>query len=142
MSFVSQRAAIVAEIERAKTAWTAYALKVDYENKGEIDLTLITTAYVAVDLVGLDGEQLDLGTNPMTQAGGQIVLAAGAKDGTGTVEQLKLLDHFTPYLQLRDDLAGVRTRVARRQPPRVARGFYYLPLIVSWWAVEAAPPVP
>lgn len=142
MSFITQRAAIVAEIERAKAAWSAYTLLVDYENKGQIDLSQVTVAYLAVDIVGLDGEQLDLGDSPLTQAGGQIVLAAGAKDGSGTVEQLKLLDHFTPYLQLRDDLAGVRTRVARRQPPRVAGGFYYLPLIVSWWAVEVSPPVP
>lgn len=145
MSFVSQRAAIVTEIERAKAAWATAGngtLIVDYENNENLDLSAITGAYLAVDIVGIDGQRLDMGKLPLLQDGGQIVLAAGAKEGTGTTAQLKLLDFFRPYLQLRDDLGPVRTREGHRQPPRTARGFYYLPMLISYWSVSVAQATP
>jgi hypothetical protein len=146
VTFQADQIAIRTEIERAKTAWDAlpgsYPLLIDYENKGQIDLSKVLKGYLVVDIVYRDGDQLDLGDRPLTNDRGQIMLAAGAKDGGGTVEQLKLLDHFRPYLQLRDNLGNVRTHAARRYQPTRANGFYYLPMVIGFWSVGVSPAVP
>jgi hypothetical protein len=141
------RQTIVAEIERAKAAWNAvpgnYALLVDYENSNAVDLALQTDPYLAVDIVFRDGEQIDLNPDPTICDDGQIMVMAGVKEGFGTQKAEALRDFIRPYLQLRDDLAnGVRTHAAKPYPPRPARGFYYLPLVVTFWRHSVAPATP
>ncbi len=140
MTYETVRQAIVTETERAKTAWTAYSLLVDYDNKDRIDLESLTTPYVCVDIVWLDGQQMDLGRQPLVTDYGQIVVAAGVKEGGGTNSLLKLLDHFKPYLQLRDNIgASVRTEAAMLTRPVTRRGFYFQPMLVPFWVTAQAP---
>lgn len=144
MSAEAIRQGIITEVERARTAWSAYTLLVDYENRDLVDLEAIEDgqAYLAVDIVFLSGNQLDLGQSPMIEDAGHIILAAGAKMGAGTAQQVKLLDHVRPYLQLRDDLGIARTEAGKLQRPQMRQGFYYLPLIVPFWSHAQAPDTP
>lgn len=143
MTAEATRAAITTEIERAKAAWSAYTLLVDYENLEDINLAQQVQPYVSVDIVFLDGAQLDLGSNPLVADYGSIIIAAGAKEGTGTAPLLKLLDHFRPYLQLRDNLgSNVRTQAGKIQKGQSRLGFYYLPMTIPFWVQNVAPAVP
>lgn len=142
------RQTIVAEIERAKVAWDAAnpgtPLLIDYENKGTLDLSS-TALYLVVDVIFRDADQLDLGPvgHVMIRDDGQIQIAAGVKEGTGTQAAEKLRDFMRPYLQLRDNLAnGVRTHAGKPYPPSTANGFYYLPLIAGFWVDAVAPTTP
>lgn len=137
------RRAIKTEIERARAAWTAYPLRVDYENKRPTDLATLTNPYLLVDITFRDGTQLDLGQAPILRSDGQIILAVGVKEDAGTDAASELLDFLLPYLQLRDDLLhGVRTSEAKPHPPRPANGYYYLPAVVGFWRDAVKPPTP
>lgn len=136
MSMQNANRAIRTVIEAAKTAWTDYTLKVDYENRDATALADQTNPYLAVDIVWLDGEQLDLGPSPLTEKIGQIVLAVGVKEGAGTDKVLKLLDHLETYLEMKDNIgSGVRTHASVPTKARVFKGFYYQPLIIPFWMV-------
>lgn len=139
--------AVRTELERAKTAWDnanpTNPLLIDYENGEGIDLASVTTAYLMVDVVGRGGDQLDLGANPSQRMDGQIMLAAGAKEGTGTMAQSAILDFVYPYLQRRDNLLnGVRTEVAHLAPPKYGQGFYYLNMMIYFWRDSSVPAAP
>lgn len=143
MSTQAGARAIRSVIEAAKAAWTDYTLLVDYDNRDPVDLAALTDPYVCVDILWLDGEQMDMGTSPLTTKYGQIILAAGVKEGAGTDLLLKLLDHMERYLQLRDDIgASVRTQAASLTKPRTLKGFYYQPLIVPFWMTVQSPTTP
>lgn len=143
MTFDQVRQDIVTEIERAKTAWIDYPLRVDYDNLSVTDLATQEDPYLMVDILWGDSQQLDLGESPLVADYGLIALAAGVKEGQGTASLLKLLYHFRPYLQLRDNLGVVRTRAAGlAQKPVVRGGFYYMTMMVPFWTVNQAPSVP
>lgn len=147
MSYETARQAIVAEIERAKAAWnTAHGadLKIDYENRKPTDLAGLAEgeAYLMVDIEYIDAKQGSLGAQPLLFDYGTIALAAGNKQGSGVKVLNDLLDHFKPYLQLRDGLGPVRTQAAKRARGVPQLGFYYLPMHVAFWVESIAPPVP
>lgn len=143
MTFDQVRQDIVTEIERAKEAWGLYPLLVDYDNRPAIDLAQQEDPYLMVDILWGEAQQLDLGQNPLVADYGLIALAAGVKEGRGTVGLLKLLSHFRPYLQLRDDLGVVRTKVGTiGARPLEKNGFFYLTLLIPFWTVAQAPAAP
>lgn len=135
MSVEANRQSIVTAIEAAKAAWSEFTLQIEYENQGEIDLAPLVTPYLMVDIVYLQGDQLDLGPTPHVMDYGVIVLAVGTKEGSGTAVCNRLLDHLRPYLQLKDNLGAVRTRAAKIQKPIRKEGFYYIPMVVPFWVV-------
>jgi hypothetical protein len=143
MSLDLQRLGITTEIERAKAAWTAYTLQIEYDNKAEVDLAALTTPYLMVDIIWGAGGEIDVGKYPLVRDIGSIILAAGVKEGKGTSDLLKLLQHFRPYLQLRDNLGQVRTHAAYlgARPTRLG-GFYYQTMTIPFWSIEQAPVVP
>ncbi len=139
MSLEANRAAIVAACEAARAAWTEYDLKVEYDNRHTVDLAAQVDPYLMVDIVYLDSEQMDLnGATPLVGDFGQIMLSAGVKEGMGSAGVVKLLQHFRPYLELKDSLGAVRTRVAKLTRPITVRGFYYQPMLVSFWEIHVA----
>jgi hypothetical protein len=142
MSFEADTISIRNEIERARLAWSAYSLVVEYSNKSNLDLAKQLQPYVMADVVWYDGTQLDLGSRPMVQDMGQIILACGVKEGTGSIMAERLRDHFRPYLQLRDNLGNVRTHAAQAQKPVTVKGFEYYPLVIGFWSVSLSLPVP
>lgn len=143
MSLDQQRKDIVTEIERAKAAWTAYTLKVEYDNRAYVDLAQLTTPYLMVDIVWGKGEQQSIEQQPLVCDYGMILLAAGVKEGEGTTSLLALLDFFRPYLQLRNPLGTVKTRAAiLGAKPILKNGFYYQTMSIPFWATSVAPVVP
>lgn len=147
MSEVLIRQTIVAELERAKAAWNAvlgnYSLLMDYENFDGVDLAQQVNPYVAVDIVFRDTTQLDLGQRPILRDDGQIMLAVGVKEKTGTLQAAAVRDFFLPYLNLRDNLTnGVRTHEAKKYPPTRLTGFYYLSMVVGFWCDGVSPVTP
>lgn len=147
MSLEQQRADIVTEVERAKAAWNnaakAYQLLVEYDNRSTVDLAVQQVPYLMVDIVWGKSRQMDLGVSPLVTDYGQIVLAAGVKEGQGTASLLSLLDFVRPYLQLRNPLGSVRTEEATLGPkPLLVGGFYYQTMRVPFWATAQAPDVP
>lgn len=143
MSLSQQRQDIVTEIERAKAAWGAFALPVEYDNRNTVDLATLTTAYLMVDITWGDAAQMDIGKSPLVCDYGHIVLAAGVKAGQGTAGLLALLDHFRPYLQLRNPLGSVKTHAAQvAQRATEKDGFFYWPMTIPFWAQAQAPAVP
>lgn len=143
MSYDQARQDIQTEIERARTAWTAYDLPIETENRDSVNLVDLTTPYIMVDILWGDAQQLDMNPNPLTADYGTILLAAGVKEGNGTRPLLELLEHFRPYLQMRHPLGTVRTHIAKIQDkPLRIKGYYYLLMQVPFWTVQAAPAVP
>lgn len=144
MSLDAARQAIFTEVERARAAWTAYTLQVEYENRDRVDLSKVTKSYACLDILWARASQMDLGLRPKVNDYGTILLTVGTKQGNGSTDLLKLLDHFRPYLQLRDNIGGgVRTQEGHIQKPYpAADGFYYYPLSVPFWVENVAPPVP
>jgi hypothetical protein len=137
------RQSIKTEIERAKAAWTAYALAVEYENTEPIDLAMQFNPFLCVDIVFRDGAQMDMNPDPLLRVDGQIIVAVGTKVGSGTAAASALLDFVVPYLQLRDDmLHGVRTHEAKPHEPKTVNGHYYLPFVVGFWRDAVKPATP
>lgn len=137
MSYESNQQAVRTVIEAAKTAWTDYTLTVEYDN-ADAAQPVGSDPYLAVEMVYLGGGQLDLGKNPLVEDSGQIILLATVLDGAGNAKCLKLLEHFRPYLELKDTgLGTVRTHAAVLQKPRNVRGLYALPMIIGFWTQRA-----
>lgn len=142
MSIVTAAQAIRAALEQARADWNAvpgnYALEIEYDNRNTVDRANLQSPYLTVDIVWQDGQQMDLGLNPLVQDLGHIVLAAGVKEGAGSLDLLTLLTFIRPYLQLRDDLGPARTQAAGLQKEVYHEGFYYQPMLVPFWLVEAS----
>lgn len=144
MSLDAARGALVAEIVRAKTAWTEYTLAVEYDNMTKIDLAKQVKPYLLVQVRWSRSVQQDLGPRPNTTDYGSILLSAGVKQGQDVTQLLKLLQHFRPYLQLRDNLgANVHTHAASMHDGRLATdGFYYESMSIPFWLTEQSPAIP
>lgn len=142
MSLTAAEQAIYAEVERARLAWTAYTLNVELPGQSYVELSEQTDPYLMFDIEWRRGAELDLGDAPLIEDSGQIVLAAGVKEGRGDQLLTPLLEHFRPYLQRRDLSAGVRTRIGQLYPTVTAKGFVYRPMIIDFWVVSVIAVVP
>lgn len=147
MSIEQQDKDIRTEIERARLAWDAaakgYSWPVEYGNRSTVDLASLIGPYVMADIVWGKSQQMDLGANPLVADYGAIIVAAGVKEGLGTLQVRQILDYLRPYLQLRNPLGTVRTHQAFiGAKPVVKEGFYYLTMTVPFWSVAQAPAVP
>lgn len=137
MSYESNQQAVRTAIEAARVAWTDYTLRVEYDN-ADAAQPVGSDPFLAVEMVYLGGGQLDLGKSPLVQDMGQIILLASVLNGAGNAKCLKLLEHFRPYLELKDTgLGAVRTHAAYLQKPREPRGLYVLPMIIGFWTQRA-----
>lgn len=136
MSYQTTQESIRTAVELAKTNWTDYTLKVEYDNAEVVQAT-DANPYLKVDIVYLGGDQLDLGEAPLVQDAGFIVLAACIKVGAGTAKAVKLLDHVRGYLELKDNLGAVRTHAAKLQKAYERNGMYYIPMLVGFWTQRA-----
>lgn len=122
---------IVTAVQNAAIAWTDYPCVVDYENRDHIDYSAQVNPYAALDIVYLDGRQMDLGQNPLVRVYGQILLAVCVQEGKGTAGANMLSDHFTKALQFQRWLT-VETQVAKPQPNVYKKGWCCLTTIVPF----------
>lgn len=123
---------VATAVQTAAAAWSAYTLKVQYENRDLVDLAVQTEPFVAVETVFMRGHQADMGPKPLTVQYGQIVLVAMVKQGGGTQAATALLDHFVSYLELKN-LPTIRTHsaVADKRFPKL--GWEGYPLVIPFW---------
>jgi hypothetical protein len=131
MSFISARRDIVQAVEQARSDWPR-PLIVSYENQTLLDVPSQTEVYLCVEIHMLDAQQLDLGHSPFVEEMGQIHLVAHAPENGGSEPAKRLLDHFRPYLELKN-FSLVRTRVARGGPSKTVAGWECWPMVVPIW---------
>ena len=137
MSREAARIDITTAVSAAASAWIAYPMVVDYENRELVDYALQVKPFLGVDLVYHDGEQMDIGVSPLVGAYGSIALAVCVPEGKGTSEPNLVMDYFTSNLQLKQ-WSLVRTGVARPQPSVSRKGWYCLVTLINFWYYEPA----
>lgn len=137
MSQTAARQEIAAVIEAARAGWIPYALVVEQENRDVVDLATQINPYVGVDVVFFDGQQMDLGQNPIQGVYGQIFLAVCTQEGKGTSLVSPLMDYMSKALS-RLQLATVRTEVPKPQPAVTRKGWYCQVCLVNFWYFEPA----
>lgn len=129
----SARVALTTKIEELRATWSDYALIVEYDNLNKVNLPMQTLPYLCVNLVHVDGWQIDLAQNPQQRFVGTIVLEAKVKEGQGTKLAFDLLQHFYPSLQMTDALAPLRTHAAKFKELPAAAGWHTCAVLIPFW---------
>jgi len=133
MSLEVIRQSLVTAVEAAKVGFSGgYTLLIEYDNRVAIDTQTQQNPYLMVSVKVIDGDQIDLHTNPTQRFTGQMYVTACVKEGTGTAKATQLLDHFYPRLQLKA-FGPVRTRMAVPTRPVPNLGWMLYPVIVPFW---------
>lgn len=101
MTIEAIRQGFVTAVEAAKVGFSEYTLKIAYDNRRIIDPLQQVNPYLEVELQLGPGWQADLGPNPIHRISGLLILTAKVRDGNGTAQINRLLDHFYPKLQRR-----------------------------------------
>lgn len=142
LSTDAARAELAGMIEAARAAWTAYALPVESENRGMIDLAApeAQQPFLSWEIAWRSGVQASLGVNPLGRQYGQLVVAAKVKEGTGSSGCQKLLDHLAAFVENRQGTL-VNTGIAQVHQAAQAQGWYALPMIVVFWYDRIIPTV-
>jgi hypothetical protein len=135
MSRTAARVDIVTAVQAAATSFAAFPVVVDYDNKNMVDYAAQVKPYLAVDIVYYDGQQMDLGINPLVGAYGQIALAVCVQEGKGVLPSELLMDHFVSNLQLKQ-WSLVKTHAAKPQPSVVRKGWYCTVTLINFWYHE------
>ena len=133
MSHAQARAAINAVIAQIQAGWTAYPLKVETDNRDLVDYAAQQKPFLQVEVVNLDGEQADLGTDAWTCQEGQILLSAVSRTGSGTADAAALLDFAIGFFH-RKVLAGlVHCESAVAVRGKTFNEWWYEPAVVPFW---------
>ena len=122
--------AVITKVEALKVGYTTdQNLIIEYGNCIGINTANQKKPYLKVSIVYQDGQQIELSNKPGHRIIGTLVVEACVKAGTGTSAANKLLGHFYPELQMRDDIKPLRTLAARFASKEAAS---------DGWAAEAA----
>jgi hypothetical protein len=121
---------LVTEIEKHRESFSRYPLEVEYDNRSSVDMQSQTNPFLSVEVMYIDGYQADLSNKPVHRIVGMLVLTAKTREGMGSSEGYRLLEHFYPKVQWQV-LGGVRLDMAKMVRPRLVNG---------WWAVSATIP--
>lgn len=111
--------------------WTGQVFDVEYENHVQINPDSQQRPYVMLDILYLDGEQKDLSNKPLVATLGQLVLAIGVKENTGTLFAETLRDFLVPYFELKNWPEGV-VHVAEPQKAALRKGWVYFPVLFNF----------
>lgn len=126
------RAEIMSVVAVAAAAWSAYPLVVDAEGFDDVDQATQVNPYLKVDLIYLDGHQLDLGEAPRAIQYGQIILDVVAKAGTGMLPTETLQDFLIPYFDM-ESLGDVQCHAASAHKGETKLGWEHNPIVVTFW---------
>lgn len=133
MSLETARQQIVTAVEAAKLTYVSTPpLLVEYDNRHNLDAYQGRTSYLCVDIQFLDSYQGDLGPTPFHRHIGAIMLEANVKEGYGTAEGLKILDHFGGLLHGRQ-FGIVRTMYFDSRPSSTKAGWHICRVAVPFW---------
>jgi len=132
MSLEVIRQAVTNAVEAAKVTFTEYPLVIEYDNRILVDTQTQVNPFLQVRVLILDGGQVDLSNDPLHRYIGQLHLAAVTKEGGGSAEANRLLEHFYPKLH-KNSLGGVRTYMAKPSTPKPHLGWIYTPVLIPFW---------
>jgi len=132
MSFVEAHKEILAAVDRMTQDWLDYELVVELDNRTAVDQNTQTNPYLQVQIVNLSGAQMDLGSDPITEQRGQVLLNVCSKAGNGSLEGLALLEFAARYFHTKD-FATVRFHAAEVVKPKTVNGWYHQPAIINFW---------
>lgn len=135
MSLLQCRQDIATVLQAIKTAWVAYPLVIDTDNRNLVDYSVQANPFLQVDTIYLSADQLDLSANPKVKQYGQLILSVVAKDGTGVVDILTLLEFITPYFDMKD-FSSARFHAGEVYKPKVVNGWYYQPVLFNFWFIR------
>jgi hypothetical protein len=136
MSRELARQAVMTKVAQLAATWTDYALVVEYPNKNIVDTKVQSLPYLKVRIEYVDGYQVDLATNPLHRQMGFICLEACVKEGSGTAECNKLLQHFFRPMQMTDQMTPVRTFGAKSTGDATKNGWYCEEIMIPMWFDE------
>ena len=127
------RVALATRVNTLASAWTSYALQVEYDNKLTVNRATQSLPFLCVSMVYVDGEQIALGPNGGNRAIGVIVLEANVKEGSGTAEANALLDYFYPQIHKTDSMPPLRTYVAKFSSKPAKDGWVAQAALIPFW---------
>lgn len=137
MNSETARVLLTTQIEAALAAYPGTKPRLQYENRNLVDTSTQVDPFVGIDIVYINGTQLDLGAKPMSVQYGQIVITAFCKENSGTKAANVLLDYFLPWLELKE-FSGVRTHSGMYSKGNSQKGWQAYPLIVPFWWTRVA----
>jgi len=122
MDFEDARAAIFARID---TGWSAaYPTEpAEYENRRTVDRNAHPGPFLAVEVVFADGEQAELGTDPMIRYPGAIYCVVYVRPGAGTATGLARQGYLATLLGVKQ-FGGVNTLAPKPVPGHDVPGWY------------------
>ena len=126
------RQKITARVEALKATFGAPVV-VDYANAERVDTTAQKDAYLHVAIRRMDGQQVGLGVDSLQRVIGTVVLEARCREGTGTAQMNKILEHFYRGLHKTDVMSPVRTYAARFGPGTVKDGWVRESSVIPFW---------
>lgn len=127
------RQAVVALVEARRALWVGHPLTIEWEGRAIVDTQTHADPFLCVRVIYIDGEQVELGTNPNHRVWGQVHLAAAVRDGWGVAQANTLLDFFTPALHMRT-VGSLRLAGARPTPKKPHLGWEYHPVLIPFSA--------
>jgi hypothetical protein len=137
MSYTAAYTDMVTAVQAAVAAWTGQPnpLKVEYENRELIDSENEFETYVGAEMHYLGGEQLSIGRYKDVAAYGQIHIVAHAPKAAGSLNLHVILDHFQPFLEIRDfttlrTMAGLQTKTYEKP------GWYCRSLVIPFRTIR------
>lgn len=131
MSYSQARLDIATVAQAIKTAWVAYPLLIETDNRDTIDLATQVNPFLQIDTVYLSGEQLELSEASKEVKYGQLIVTVVVKEGSGSATAATLLDFVESYFS-RKDLSIVRLEVSHPQKMETVKGWCYFPLLFNF----------
>lgn len=121
---------IVGAVNAAKAGFTAHTVEIEYDNRQNLEIPTLENPYLCVEIMFTGGSRADLSNNPVHKIVGMLVITSKIRDGKGTADCYRLLEHFYPKLQNRV-VGSVRLEMADFDRPRLVNG---------WWGISALIP--
>lgn len=138
MSLEAIRVDLVTAVEAARAGFNlGYSLIIEYENRIIVDKKSQVNPYLTVDILMLDGRQIELSNNPLHRITGQLYLIACVPDGSGSSQANKLLDWFVPKLH-KKTFGAVRTSFAIPAKPQPHLGWQHYGIVIPFWSDQSS----
>lgn len=133
MSINAIREELTTQVLAVRAASAMPDLVIEFDNIETVDLGAQTDPFMCVRVKLVDGDQMNLGTNPGHRILGQLELSVAIKKGFGSAAALALLDMYYPHLH-RKNFNGVRTKMAIPAAPHPHLGWMYYGVLIPLWS--------
>lgn len=123
---------IMAVVQRIVDEHADYPVIVESDNRCVVDQSKQDNPYLKVEIVFLDGDQIELGDTARVEQWGQVWISAVCKGGVGSLRSLELLDFARPYFE-RKRIGTVTCRTVTAAKPKEVKGLWHTPAIVNFF---------